>query len=362
MTDTQNLRITASPHVHHPDSTSKIMWNVAAALLPAALWGVYVFGFHAAAVLFVSLAAAVLSEFVINRVLKRSTLHDGSAWITGLLIGMNMPPEVPLGVPVVASIFAIVVVKWTFGGLGRNWMNPALAGRVFVFFSWTGAMSTWKTPGTNITDGLSGATPLGAVKTALMDASEGISGPMSLLKSVGYNPSFFDVRLSSIFRTMGLPVEDGYIDLFFGNIGGCIGEISGFLLVLGGLYLLIRRYANWQIVVSYFFSFVLCIGVFGGLPFTGRLFTGDIAFHLFSGGFFLGLFFMSTDMVSSPITPKGMFVYGSSIGLLTFLIRVYGSFPEGVSLAILLMNIATPWIDRLTQPRIFGTGKQGEVR
>ena len=361
MTENISLRITTSPHLHHSDSTAKIMWNVAAALVPAAMWGVYVFGLYAGLVLIASIAASVGAEYVLNRVLKRSTIQDGSAFITGLLIGMNMPPEVPIGIPVVASLFAIIVVKWTFGGLGRNWMNPALAGRVFVFFSWTGAMSSWKTPETNILDGLSGATPLGAMKTALLDAPEGIRGPMELLKSVGYNPSFIDVRLSAILRSIGFPVNDGYFDFLLGNIGGCIGEVSGILIILGGLYLLIRKYANWQIVVSYFLSFVFFIGVFGGMPFTGKLFQGDIFFHIFSGGFLLGLFFMATDMVSSPITAKGMFIYGAGIGFLTFLIRVYGSFPEGVSLAILLMNIGTSFIDRMTQPRIFGTGKNAEV-
>ena len=354
------LKITTSPHLHKKDSTAKIMWNVGFALLPAAMWGVYVYGLHAAVVLLLSIAAAVGAEYAVNRLINRNTVTDGSAFVTGLLVGMNMPPGVPAGIPVIASLFAILVVKWSFGGLGRNWMNPALAGRVFVFFSWTGSMSSWQTPGTNLADGLSGATPLGAVKTSLLDAPSGISGPMDMLHSIGFNPTGLDAKLTAVMNSLGLKFDTGYFDLLIGNIGGCIGEVSGILLILGGIYLLVRRYSNWQIVAGYLITFSILIYIFGGKPFGAGFFKGDVMFHLLSGGFLLGLFFMSTDMVTSPITLKGMAVYGGIIGFLTFLIRIYGSFPEGVSLAILLTNIASPLIDRLMQPRVFGTGlKEG---
>ncbi len=354
------LRITTSPHLHHKDSTQKIMWNVGAALLPAALWGVYVFGAYSALVLLLSVAAAVGAEYLVNVVQKRNTITDGSAFVTGILVGMNMPPSVPVGIPVIASLFAILVVKWTFGGLGRNWMNPALAGRVFVFFSWTGGMSAWKSPGTNPVDGLSGATPLGSVQTALMGAVEQISGPMELLRHIGFTPSSGAVNISGVFNSFGISIDPGYIDMIIGNIGGCIGEVSGLLLIAGGAYLLLRRYANWEIIVSYFVSFALLIFTFAGTRYGAGLFSGDLLFHIFTGGFLMGLFFMSTDMVTSPVTRKGMIVYGAIIGFLTFLIRIYGSFPEGVSLAILLANIAAPLIDSLMQPRIFGTAETKE--
>lgn len=351
--------IASSPQIHHRQSTASIMWTVSATLLPAAAWGVYLFGTGALAVLVASVLAAAVTELLLGALSRRFTLQDGSAVLTGLLIGFNMPPEIPLYIPVVGSVFAIAVVKWTFGGLGGNWMNPALAGRVFVFFSWTGQMTTWKAPATLVTDALSGSTPLSSLKTGLIDYSGPARGPVSYFISSGYQESGHP--LSTFFSAMFGDGDAGalYGDLFTGNMAGCIGEVSALLLILGGLYLLVRRIITWQIPVAYLGSFALLVWIFGGLRYGGPAFSGDILFHLFSGGLMLGALYMATDMVTSPVSGKGMIIYGVGIGFLTFLIRLYGSFPEGVSLAIILMNIFVPMIDRYIQPVRFGIPGQG---
>ncbi len=334
------LLITSSPQFHHPQSTVSIMWTVSLCLLPAGIWGVYIFGMRALLVLLTAIAAAVGTEALLGMIDKKNTIFDGSAFLTGLLIGYNMPPAVPLYVVVIASVFAIAVVKWTFGGLGANWMNPALAGRVFVFFSWTGGMTHWTLPHPGSIDAVTGPTPLGSLKAGLVSMSGSISGPMDLLSAEG------------------VPVS--YMDLFIGRIPGSIGEVSALLLILGGLYLLIRKIANWEIVVSYLGSFALLVWVFGGFRYGNGLFTGDVLFHLLSGGLMLGALFMATDMVSSPLTSKGMLIYGLGCGFMTFLLRFFGSVPEGVSLAIIFMNIFVPLINRAFQPEKFGIIKEEE--
>ena len=328
------LTVTSSPQFHHPQSTISIMWTVSLCLLPAGLWGFYIFGLRAIIVTLAAIAAAVGTEAVLGLVKKESTISDGSAFLTGLLIGFNMPPAVPIYVVVIASVFAIAVVKWTFGGLGANWMNPALAGRVFVFFSWTSGMTNWTLPHTGTVDAVSGPTPLGSLKTGLAGINETIQGPMDLLSAEG------------------VPVT--YLDLFLGRIPGCIGEVSALLLIAGGLYLIIRKIVNWEIVVSYLGSFALLVWVFGGFRYGAGLFSGDVLFHLLSGGLMLGALFMATDMVTSPLTPKGMVVYGIGCGFMTYLLRFFGSVPEGVSLAIIFMNIFVPMINRAFQPEKFG--------
>ena len=352
--NTDSLIVTSSPHLHHADTTASIMWRVSGALAPAALWGVFQFGLPSLAVLAVAIASSLVFEYLAGRLSGRFTLHDGSAFLTGLLVGMNMPGTVPLYIPLIASAFAILVVKWTFGGLGHNWMNPALAGRVFVFFSWTGHMTSWPVPRMMKLDALTMATPLASVKAGLLEATGPVAGPMSILRDTGFPVTSLDLNLTASLQGLFPWVEPGYFDLFLGTIPGCIGEASALLLLLGGIYLLVTKTANWEIVASYAGSFVVLILLFGGLPFGAGLLSGNIFFHLLSGGFMLGLFFMATDMVSSPLTSRGMVIYGAGIGFLTFLIRIYGSFPEGVSLAIILMNIFVPLINRYTQPTLFG--------
>ncbi len=329
------LIVTSSPQFHNSDSTFTVMWGVSLALLPATIWGIIMFGLSSVIVLTVSILSALLAEFLLNVIYKKRTLWDGSAFLTGLLIGLNMPPDLHgftwLYIPLGASFFAILIVKGAFGGLGNNWMNPALAGRVFVFFSWTKPMTIWELP----LDGISGATPLGAVKSGLLGYTGSARGPMELLKDLG-------------------SVQSSYLDLFLGRIGGSIGEISSLLLLVGALYLIVKKIIRWEIFTTYLISFLLLIWMFDGTRFNAGLFNGDVLFHLFSGGLILGVFFMATDMVTSPLTSKGMVIYGIGCGFLTFLFRVYGSNPEGVSFAIIIMNIVVPLINRYTKPIRFG--------
>lgn len=326
MENQSELLISSSPHLKSPDSTSSIMWTVAACLVPAGIWGVYVFGLTSLFVLIASIGAAVLAELVMNALLKKeNTLFDGSAFLTGLLIGFNMPPEIPLFIPMLSSVFAIVVVKQTFGGIGRNWMNPALAGRVFALFCWTGEMTTWTNP----------STWAPAVSSASIDAATAAT-PLT----IG----------SAKFLQMGT-----YWDLFIGNIAGCIGEVSALLLLLGALVLFFKKIITWEIPVAYIGVFALLSWIFGGGE---TFFSGDVLFHFLSGGLILGAFYMATDMVTSPLTGKGMLIFGAGCGLFTFLIRFYGGFPEGVSLAIILMNILVPTINNITKPVRFGLVKE----
>lgn len=344
MSDKLNkIKVTGSPQFHSPLSTSRVMWNVSLALAPAALWSVKLFGFRALLVVAVSILSSLAVEALIVSGKKDfRVLGDGSAFLTGLLIGLNMPPAIPLFIPAMASVFALAVVKWSFGGLGANWMNPALAGRVFVFFSWTGPMTKWTLPLIQGMDAVTGPTPLGSLKSALMNINGSVGGPLELLAGEG------------------VPVT--YKELFLGNIPGSLGEVSALLLLLGAVYLFIRKIISWQIPLSYLLTFSLLVWVFGGNRYNAGFFQGDVLFHLLSGGLILGVFFMATDMVTSPVTKKGRLIYGIGCGFMTFLIRFYGSFPEGVSLAILFMNIFVPLIDRLVSPKRFGiTSKKKEV-
>ena len=360
-----NLIIESSPQIKQFDSTSSVMWAVSLCLLPAGVWGVWIFGLRVIGVLFASIFAAVLAEAAMAFLLKKNTLQDGSAFLTGLLIGFNMPPSIPYYIPVVASIFAIVVVKWTFGGLGGNFMNPALAGRVFVFFSWTGPMTRWTMPKTFITvDAVTNATPLGYLKSGLLEYTGSVHNPAKFLVETGYPHTNLDSGITSWLNTnIGLNLSEGYIDMFLGNIPGSLGEVSVALLLLGSVYLFIRKIITWEIPVAYIASFGILIWIFGGTRYSGgSYFDGDILFHLFTGGLILGVLYMATDMVTSPTTRKGMLIYGAGAGFLTFLIRIYGSFPEGVSLAIILMNIFVPMIDQYTKQKRFGiqTKKEGK--
>ncbi len=333
-------------------TTAKIMWNVSLALLPAALWGVYVFGFRALVILLVSIVSSVGFEYLLLKISKDASIQDGSAFLTGLLIGMNLPSGSSIAVPILASAFAIFVVKWTFGGLGANWMNPALAGRVFVFFSFTGLMNTYPTPRTLLNagaDAVGGATYLTSVKMSITDQVLSQAKGSELLANLGTPVTAFAEKLSG-----SLPFSAYTIDAFFGNITGAIGEVSAFLLLLGGMYLMIKKIITWHIPVSFIGSFVILAWIFGGLRNGNGLFSGEVLLPLFSGGLMLGAIFMATDMVTSPVTKTGMLIYGVMIGFFTFLIRYYGSLPESVSLAIILVNIFVPAIDRYIKPKKFG--------
>ena len=342
--------VKSSPHIHGPLRTDKAMLMVTIALLPAALWGVYAFGFRALFTLIVAIASSLLTEFLLGKVSHESTLRDGSALVTGLLVGMNMPPLAyhQFYIPLIASAFAITVVKWTFGGLGCNWMNPALAGRVFVFFSFTSQMSSFILPRTLSVDSLSSATPLSAMKTAMTAGAAGRSSELLALPVTEFAKNVADK----------LGISPYAVDAFLGNRAGCIGEVSAVLLLLGGLFLLWRGIITWRIPVIYIGSFAILSWIFGGIPYGLGAFSGEILVPVFSGGLMLGAFFMATDWVTTPTTPKGEIIFAAGCGFFTFLIRYFGSLPEGVSLAIILMNIITPTIDRFVKVKPFGYVKK----
>jgi Na+-translocating ferredoxin:NAD+ oxidoreductase subunit D len=354
--NTPTIIVSSSPHLHSRNNTASIMWSVSAALVPAAVWGVFAFGWRALLVLAVSILAAALAEYLLGKIAHGFTLLDGSAVLTGLLIGMNMPPDVKIFVPVVASFFAITVVKWTFGGLGANWMNPALGGRVFVFFSFTSLMNTYRLPRTLLTvDAIGSATPLTALKLSIADGAVRGLTSSQVLAEIGYPSTSFAQNASAWFDgAVGLGVSPYTIDAFLGNVGGCIGEVSALLLILGAIYLFIKKIITWQIPVMFLGTFSLLAWVFGGIRNGLGLFQGDFVLQLLTGGMMLGAFFMATDMVTSPTTSKGMMVFGAGIGFFTFLLRYFGSLPESVSLAIIIMNIFSPTIERFILPKRFG--------
>ena len=326
------------------------MYSVAAALTPSCIWGVYVFGFRALLVLVLSVFVSVLTEFLLGKVSKEMTIQDGSALVTGLLVGMNMSPSIPLFIPIIASVFAIAVVKWTFGGLGANWANPAIAGRAFVFFSFSSAMSTFKLPRTlQAVDMVSSATPLSFIKTVIAAGESGGQTSMQILEANNYMTTAFAQKVQAITGINAYNVE-----AFFGNIPGCIGEVSKFLLIIGGIYLLCRKIITWHIPVSYLGCYALLTWIFGGVPYGLGFFHGEVLANVLRGGLILGALFMATDMVTSPITHKGMLIFGAGCGFFTFLFRTFGSLPEAVSVAILMMNIITPTIDRFCIPKRFG--------
>lgn len=298
------LIIASSPHVRAKDSVQTIMYSVAIALLPAVAAGVYFFGWYALAIVLVSVGAAVATEVIWQKLRKQSlTVSDGSAIVTGLLLAMNLPPNAPLWMAALGSFVAILIGKQVYGGLGANPFNPALVGRVFLTASFPLLMTSWVLPAGY--DAIATATPL-----AVMQAGG-------------------EVPLSN---------------LFWGSVPGCLGETSAFALLLGGLYLLIKGYIDYRIVVGLFGTVTILSWIMGLNPLA----------QLFSGGLMLGGLFMATDMVTSPVTPKGRWIFGIGTGILIMLIRQGAGMPEGVSFSILLMNAAVPLINRTTRPRIYG--------
>lgn len=346
------LIVSSSPHLQNDESTRSIMWTVSILLAPAAIFGMYAFGLYSVFVMLVSILAAVVMEVICLKISNREiVISDGSAFLTGLLVGMNMPPAVPLYIPILTSAFAIGIAKHAFGGLGQNWANPAIAGRVFALIAWSKHMTTWSRPFINdavtkASDALTTATPLGALKSALMESGEtvsGISGPIQALQNVS----------QEILKT-----DISYKYLFFGYKGGCIGEISVFLLLVGAIYLIYRKIITLDIPLAFIGTAALFAWVFDGLRFGNGFFQGDALFHILTGGMVLGAFFMATDMVTTPITTKGRVIFGVGCGLLTMLIRMYGGLPEGVSLSILFMNMLTPAIDRFVKVKPLGYIKE----
>ena len=354
--------ISSSPHLYKKETTRNIMWLVVLALLPAAIFGVFSFGFNAFIVIFSSVVSCVLAEMLFLKMRnKKITIDDGSAVLTGLLLGLNMPPNVPLYVTVISSFFAIGLVKHAFGGLGENWANPAIAARVFALVAWGKKMTTWAMPvfsdstsGASA-DAVSAATPLGAVKSALSNL---VITENAAQNGLGFFQNiFYGLGPMQLYKDHVNP-DATYFSLFIGDKAGSIGEISILLLLVGAIYLLYRKIITLDIPLSYILTSAVIAFVFGGLQYNKGFFQGDFLFHILTGGLVLGAFFMATDMVTTPLTTKGRIVFGVGCGVLTMLIRLLGGMPEGVSLSILFMNMMTPTIDRFITVKPMGYIKE----
>lgn len=308
------LIVSSSPHVHSSETVSKTMRDVVIALLPATIFGIYNFGLNALIIILLCIASCVGAEALYQKIMKQDiAVGDYSAVVTGLLLALNLPHTVPYWIPILGSFVAIIIIKQLFGGLGQNFMNPALGARAFLVISYAGIMTKWEL------DGVTTATPLALIKEGATEIP----------------------ALSSV---------------FVGNIGGCIGETSVIAILLGGIYLLVRRVIDWRIPGTYIGTVLILTILFGGhgldLQFLG--------YHMFSGGLMIGAFFMATDYSSSPMTAKGHIIMGVGCGLLTVLIRLFGGYPEGVSFAILIMNLFVPLIDKYTIPKTFGEVAKSE--
>ena len=322
-----NFTISPSPHVHGGDSIEKNMYGVLIALVPTFIFSIVFFGLGAILVTLTSVGACLVFEYVIQKYLmkQRPTIWDGSAIITGVLLAFNLPSSLPLWIVVIGALVAIGIGKMSFGGLGNNIFNPALVGRVFLLISFPVQMTTWPVPnGFATADAVTGATPLALVKEAVKNG-----------QAVG------DALSSAGFSTG---------NLILGNIGGSLGEVAAIGLLLGFAYMLIRKIISWHIPVAIFATVIVFSGILNLAD--PAQFAGPV-FHLFTGGLMLGAIFMATDYVTSPMTHKGMLIYGVGIGLLTVIIRVFGAYPEGMSFAILIMNGFTPLINRYCKPRRF---------
>ncbi len=326
------LTVSMSPHVSSNQTVKRIMFGVVIALLPSLVVSFLAFGWDAIRVTILAIASAVIFEYIIQKFfLKvRPTIGDGSAIITGLLLAFNVPSNLPAGIIVLGSFVAIVIAKMSFGGLGKNPFNPALVGRVFLLISFPVAMTKWPKPlmsAKDIMDGVTGATPLAIVKEGLKNGE----------------------AFSSIIQQL-----PSYTDMFLGKIGGSLGEVSAIALIIGFLFMLRRKIITWHIPVSMVGSVFIFTTILWTL---NPVNNADPMFHVLTGGVLLGAIFMATDMVTSPMTPKGMVIFGFGIGVITVAIRVYGAYPEGVSFAILIMNAFVPLIDKCCKPKRFGEKK-----
>lgn len=304
--------VSSSPHVRANDSTSRIMLYVIIALLPTSLFGVINFGFRALALIAVTIASCVLAETVYNKIVhKKNTIDDLSAVVTGLLLALNLPATLPLWEAALGGVFAIIFVKCLFGGLGQNFMNPALGARCFLLIAFAADMTNF------VTDTYTGATPLAAMR-----AGESVN-------------------------TM---------DMLVGRTAGTIGETSTIAILIGAIFMILMGVIDLRIPASYIVSFVVFITLFGGQGFDGNYITAQLC----GGGLMLGAFFMATDYVTSPITPKGQIIFGVCCGVLTGIFRLFGANAEGVSFAIILSNLLVPMIEKVTIPRAFGQVKESK--
>ena len=306
-----NFVVSGTPHVRSKESIQSIMRDVIIALVPATAAGIYYFGLRALILIVAAIISAVFFEWLYEKITKKPvTINDLSAVVTGLLLAMNLPASAPVWVAIVGSAFAIIFAKQLFGGLGQNFINPALAGRAFLLASYPTEMTTWVVPNGLAADAATYATPLAQLKNGALDAS---------LKQ-----------------------------LVMGQVGGTIGETCAIALIIGGIYLLYKHVISWKIPVIYIATVFILFAVIGrhGMRMPLQ--------EIFAGGVMLGGIFMATDYASSPVTPKGQVIFAVGTGLLTYLIRTFGGYPEGVSYSILIMNCCVPLIERFTEPTIFG--------
>ena len=328
------LTLSPAPHIHCGDTVKGKMLDVVIALLPAYLVALYFFGFGALCVSLISIASCLLFEFLIQKFILKgeNTLGNLSALVTGILLSFNLPSNLPWWIVIIGALVAIGVGKMTFGGLGNNPFNPALVGRVFLLISFPAQMTTW---------------------------------PRPILMNLNFN--YFDAEtgatiLSSIKEGVDINSLPSYLDMLFGQIGGSFGEVSALALIIGGIYLLCRRTISWHIPISILVTVFVLTGVvfacdsisLSPFTFTPSSNYADPIVHLLSGGLLLGAIFMATDYVTSPMTHKGQIIYGVGIGVITSVIRLWGSYPEGMSFAILIMNAATPIINNYVKPKRFG--------
>lgn len=306
-----NFVVSGTPHVRSKESIQSIMRDVIIALVPATAAGIYYFGLKALILIVAAIISAVFFEWLYEKITKKPvTINDLSAVVTGLLLAMNLPASAPVWVAIVGSAFAIIFAKQLFGGLGQNFINPALAGRAFLLASYPTEMTTWVVPNGLAADAATYATPLAQLKNGALDASLG--------------------------------------QLVMGQVGGTIGETCAIALIIGGIYLLYKHVISWKIPVIYIATVFILFAVIGrhGMRMPVQ--------EIFAGGVMLGGIFMATDYASSPVTPKGQVIFAVGAGLLTYLIRTFGGYPEGVSYSILIMNCCVPLIERFTEPTIFG--------
>ncbi len=328
------LIVSIGPHMRAEESTARIMWTVSGALIPATLMSVYYFGMPAILVILVCLVTSLLAEAGMQWLLKKPiTLSDGSAFLTGLLLALNLPANAPLYIPFVGSIVAIMIAKHLFGGLGYNIFNPALVGRAFVLISFAKIMTTYVEPVTSF---------------MAMDAKT-TATPLVLLKEEGM------AKLLEIYHTKAAL----YQDLFLGNRAGSLGETSVIAILLGAAFLMMKRYITWHIPISFIATVGTLTWIFGGKD---GLMSGDPILHMMSGGLMLGAFFMATDYVTGPSIRGAQIVFGICAGALTVLIRLKGGYPEGVMFAILIMNCFAPLLDRGMKSPVFGKAEAKGVK
>jgi electron transport complex protein RnfD len=323
------LNVAPSPHIHSETSTGKLMTGVVIALVPALVASVYYFGWGAVIVTTTSISSCLLFEFLIQKYLIRGpvTITNGSAVVTGLLLAFNVPSNLPVCIIIIGSLVSIGIAKMTFGGLGNNPFNPALVGRVFLLISFPVQMTSWPVPSgfkTGYADAVTGATPLALIKEGIRNG-EVISNLMDKVPS--------------------------HMQMFYGYMGGSMGEVAAAALLIGLIYMLVRKIITWHIPVSVIATVALMTTI---LWLINPEKNADPVFHLLTGGVLLGAIFMATDYVTSPMFPKAMIIYGTGIGIITVVIRVYGAYPEGVSFAILIMNAFVPLMNSYLKPVRFG--------